>query len=164
MSTFDCFLAIDGIPGESQDSKHVDEIDVLTFSWAESQAAPVQSGLGAGVGRVHIQDLEVTARTSKASPKLMLACASGAHFASARLTCRAAGVGDTEFLVMTLSRVLVSGYHIAGMAGGDGALPTDQITLNFKEIKIEYRQRRVNGSLDNPAITAEWDVQEDRGG
>lgn len=163
MSTFECFLEIDGITGGSQDSRHRDEIDVLSFSWAESQAAAVQSGLGAGVGKVHAQDLEVMARTSRASPQLMVACASGRHIARARLTCRASGAVDAEFLVMTLSKVLVSSYRVAGVAGSGGALPTDEIALNFREIEVEYRPRSADGALDN-AVTGVWNLQEDRGG
>jgi type VI secretion system secreted protein Hcp len=30
---FAIFLKIDGVPGESQDAKHKDEIDVLAWSW-----------------------------------------------------------------------------------------------------------------------------------
>lgn len=161
MSTFDCFLKIDGITGESQDAEHRDEIDVLGFSWRESQHPPVQTGLGAGVGQVRVEDVEVTARTSKASAKLMLACASGVHLAEARLTCCLPGVRDAEFLVITLSSVLVSSYRIAGDAGG-GALPTDEITLNFRDIKIEYRALRADGSLES-AVTGEWDVQANSG-
>lgn len=162
MSTFDCFLKIDGITGESQDAEHRDEIDVLSFRWRESQHPPVQTGLGAGVGQVRVEDVGVTARTSKASAKLMLACAGGVHLAEARLSCCLPGVHDAEFLVITLSGVLVSSYRIAGDAGGGGALPTDEITLNFRNIKIEYRAAREDGSLES-AVTGQWDVQANRG-
>jgi type VI secretion system secreted protein Hcp len=161
MSTFDCFLEIDGITAESQDSGHRDEIEVLSFRWGESQYAPVQSGLGAGVGQVRVQDLEVMARTGRASPGLMVACANGRHIAKARLTCCLSGVVDEEFLVINLSTVLVSSYHVAGVAGGAGALPTDEIVLNFRDIKIEYRARRSDGSLDS--AVGEWDVRQNRG-
>ena len=33
----DYFLKLDGIPGESVDAKHKGEIDVLSWSWGESQ-------------------------------------------------------------------------------------------------------------------------------
>ena len=162
MSAFDCFLEIDGITGESGDSRHRDEIDVLRFGWGESQHAPVQSGLGAGVGQVRVEDLEVTAGASKASPKLMVACASGRHIATARLTCRLPGLADAHFLVITLTNVRVSRYHVAGAAGVGGVSPTDEIALNFRDIKIEYRARRPDGTLEN-AVTGEWNVQENRG-
>ena len=160
MSAFDCFLQIEGITGESQDSRHPDEIEVLSFSWGESQHAPVQSGLGAGVGQVRVLDLEVMARAGKASPKLMVACANGRQIAKARLTCCLSGVGDAGFLVITLSNVLVSSYHVTGTAGGGGRLPTDEVLLNFQAIKIEYRARRPDGSLDS--VTGEWNVRENR--
>jgi hypothetical protein len=41
----DYFLKIDGIDGESADSKHKDEIDVDSWSWGASQ-----TGVGAGGG------------------------------------------------------------------------------------------------------------------
>ena len=162
MSTFDCFLELDGITGESRDSRHRDEIDVLRFGWGESQHAPVQSGLGAGVGQVRVEDLEVRARTSKASPKVMVACASGRHIATARLTCRLPGLADAQFLVITLSNVRVSRYYVAGAASVDGMLPTDEIALNFRDIKIEYRARRPDGTWES-AVMGEWNVQENRG-
>ena len=37
MAAFDYFLKLDGIPGESIDAKHKGEIDVLSWSWGESQ-------------------------------------------------------------------------------------------------------------------------------
>jgi type VI secretion system secreted protein Hcp len=54
------FLKIDGIPGESLDSKHKDEIDVLSWSWGETQPAPANPGAGAGSGKVAITDLHVS--------------------------------------------------------------------------------------------------------
>lgn len=42
----DMFLKIDGIPGESTDARHRDEIDVLSYNWGESQP-PTASSTGA---------------------------------------------------------------------------------------------------------------------
>jgi type VI secretion system secreted protein Hcp len=164
MSAFDCFLEIDGITGESQGAGHRDAIDVLSFRWGESQHAPAQSGLGAGVGQVRVEDLQVTSGTGKASPRLMVACAGGLHIAHARLICRLADVADAdaEFLVITLSNVLVSRYQVAGDTNSGGTSPTDEMAFNFRNIKIEYRARRPDGSLDR-AVTGAWNVQDNRG-
>ena len=88
---FDYFLRIDGIAGESADSKHKGEIAVQSFSWGESNSGPAPGGGGGGAGKVNIRDLYFTAHTSKASPQLMLACATGQHFKAAQLTARKAG-------------------------------------------------------------------------
>ncbi len=37
MALFDAFLKIEGIDGESADSKHKGEIELLSFSWGETQ-------------------------------------------------------------------------------------------------------------------------------
>ena len=37
MAQVDYFLKLDGIPGESVDSKHKDEIDIMSFSFGETQ-------------------------------------------------------------------------------------------------------------------------------
>ena len=44
MAAFDYFLKLDGIPGESIDDKHKGEIDVLSWSWGESQRAAASAG------------------------------------------------------------------------------------------------------------------------
>ena len=88
MAAFDYFLKVDGIAGESTDSKHKGEIDVLSWSWGETQSGSAGGGGGGGAGKVQMQDLHVTSNMSKASPQLMLACASGQHIKSAILTGR----------------------------------------------------------------------------
>ena len=67
----DMFLKIDGIPGESTDDRHKDEIDILSYAWGESQ-------LGTGMheragrylhGKMAMQDFHFAMRVSKASPR-----------------------------------------------------------------------------------------------
>ena len=77
MAAFDYFLRLDGIPGESLDAKHKGEIDVLSWSWGESQEIAATPGGGSGAGKVAMTDLHVSANLSKASPQLLLACAAG---------------------------------------------------------------------------------------
>ena len=40
MAAIDYFLKLDGISGESKDSKHKGEIEVLSFSFGETQSRP----------------------------------------------------------------------------------------------------------------------------
>jgi type VI secretion system secreted protein Hcp len=156
----DFFLKIDGIPGESQDSKHKDEIDVVAWSWGETRPAPPGSaGGGGGAGKVQIQDFTFTAQTSKASPNLMLACASGKHVKSAVLTARKAGGKQAEFLTISLSDILVSSYQAGGSEGE--VIPTESVSLNFSKIQLEYRPQKADGSLGAP-VKAGWDVKKNQ--
>jgi type VI secretion system secreted protein Hcp len=155
----DYFLKIDGISGESLDSKHKGEIQVESWSWGESNPAQPGGGGGGGAGKVQMQDLAFTTRFSKASPQLILACASGKHFKDAVLTARKAGKGQQEFLTFSLSDVLVSAYQTAG-AGGD-VLPGDSVSLNFSKIQAEYKPQNPDGSLGS-SIKAGWDVKQNK--
>ena len=83
MAVVDFFLKIDGIPGESHDSKHKEEIQLDTYSWGETQAGSFQFDSGGGAGKVQMQDFQCVFKTCLASPKLMFACAAGTHIENA---------------------------------------------------------------------------------
>ena len=87
----DYFLKLDGIPGESTDAKHKDEIDALAFSWGVSQPGRAGAGGGGGAGKAVFEDLLVVARTSKASPKLCSRARADSTSRQAVLTCRKPG-------------------------------------------------------------------------
>ena len=155
----DYFLKLDGIPGESTDAKHKDEIDVLAFSWGVSQSGSTRPGGGGGAsGKAVFEDLLVVARTSKASPKLWLACASGQHLKSAILTCRKPGKAPFEFLKITLTVVLISSYEIDG---SDEELPLDQVALAFAKVETVYTPQDPTGKAQ-PPVKAGWDVKQNK--
>ena len=151
----DYFLKVDGIPGESVDAKHKDEIDVLAFSWGLSQAGAAASGRGVASGGPVFDDLLVVARTSKASPHLWLACAKGTHIKSAVLTCRRPGKASFEFLTIELSDVLVASYEVDG---SDEEPPLDQIALSYGKIETKYTPADKTGK-PQPPIGTGWDVK-----
>jgi type VI secretion system secreted protein Hcp len=146
MAAVDYFLKIDGIDGESTDSKHKGEIQLASWSWGETQSGSHSHGSGGGAGKVAMQDFHFTAHISKASPKLKLACAVGEHIQKAVLTCRKAGKDQQEFLKFTLSGLLVSSYQTGG-SGHSELIPVDQFSLNFTKIEMEYKEQKADGTL-----------------
>ena len=153
MAAVDFFLKIDDIKGESQDAKHKDEIDVMSWSWGEAQTGTSAHGSGAGGGKVAMNDFHFTMKVNGASSPLFQACANGTHFKKADLTCRKAGKGQQEYLKIKLSDVLVSSYQTGGSQGSD-QLPIDQISLNFAKIEYGYAKQKPDGSLDG--MTWKW--------
>src|SRR5262245_52550143 len=133
MALVDYFLKVDGIPGESGDSKHKDEIQVLSFSFGESQAGTMAFGSGGGAGKVQMQDFHFMMNVNKASPKLFLACANGEHIGNAVLTARKAGKVQEDYVKVTFTDVLVSNFQTNGDSHGN-SLPVDSISLNFAKI------------------------------
>jgi type VI secretion system secreted protein Hcp len=154
----DYFLKIDGIPGESTDSKHNGEINILSWSWGETQATG--PGTGGGAGKVSMQDFRISKAVDKTSPKLMLACASGQHIKDAVLSCRKAGGILKDFLTITLTEVTVSSYEIVGNSGADIDL-TDQFALHFAKIEFNYVQQKPDGTM-GASSQAGWDVKNNK--
>jgi type VI secretion system secreted protein Hcp len=156
----DYFLKIDGVPGESSDSKHKGEIQLESFSWGETNpAGPGMGGGGGGAGKVQVQDLVVTMVVSKASPKLLLACASGKHYKDAVLTVRKAGKSQQEYLIIKLKDIIVTSYQTGGSAQSD--VIVDQASLGFSTIQMDYRPQKADGSLD-AAVNAGWDLKQNK--
>jgi type VI secretion system secreted protein Hcp len=162
MAGVDYFLKIDGIEGESGDSKHKSEIEIESFSWGESNVGTASHGGGMGAGKVQMQDFNFTMQVNKASPKLFLSCARGDHIKNAILTCRKAGKEQQEYLKVTFSDILISSFQTGGSASGD-ALPMDQISLNFTKVEIEYKEQKPDGTLGG-AIKAHYDIKLVKGG
>lgn len=162
MAAVDYFLKIDGIAGESADSKHKDEIQLESWSWGETQAGSFAAGHGGGAGKVQMQDFHFVMKVNKSSPLLFKACATGQHIKKATLTCRKAGKDQQEFLKYTFEDLLVSSYQTGGSAHGD-IIPSDQIALNFAKIEVEYKIQNADGSLGSPTI-AKYDLKQQKAG
>lgn len=158
MAAVDYFLKLKGIDGESQDSKHKNEIDLESWSWGETNSGTFASGGGGGAGKVSMQDFHFVMKVNKASPKLMEYCASGQHIPDAILTCRKAGKEQQEFLQFKFSDLLIASYQTGGSGHGD-VVPTDQISFNFSKIELSYKPQKADGSLDG-AIAAGWNLKQ----
>jgi type VI secretion system secreted protein Hcp len=151
----DMFLKLATIKGESKDSKHKEEMDVLAWSWGMSQSGSTHSGTGGGSGKVSVQDISVTKYVDKASPNLLKYCCNGKHFADAVLTVRKAGENPVEYIKITMKEILISAVSTGG-SGGEDKL-TENVTLNFADFKFEYTPQKDDGSADS-AIEALWNI------
>ena len=158
MAAVDYFLKMDGIEGESTDAEHPGSINVESFSWGATQAGSLATGGGGGAGKVQFQGFHFTTNTSKASPKIFLACASGEHIKKAQLFCRKAGGEQRagfDFIKLTFTDVLISSYQSGG-SGGD--MPTESVTFVFGKIEYVYTTQNSDGGIGS-AVTAGWDVK-----
>jgi len=160
MAATDFFLKIDGIDGESTDDKHKGEIDLLSWSWGETQSGAHAGGGGGGAGKVSMQDFHFVMTVNKATPKLILACASGEHIKEATLTCRKAGGQQEEYLKYKFSDLLISSYQTGG-SGGSGVVPTEQISFNYSKMEVEYKEQKADGTLGG-AIKSGWNLKENK--
>ena len=112
MAAVDYFLKIEGITGESQDSKHKGEIELMSFSWGASSNAHVATGGRAG-GRISFEDFEFTKLFDKASPQIFLKLVSGFSIPSVTLSARNTSdseVPNPDFMKVVFTNVLISFY------------------------------------------------------
>jgi len=109
-----------------------------------------------------MQDFHFVMKVNKASPKLLLACATGEHIKGGLLTCRKAGKEAQEFLKIKFSDCLISSFQTGG-SEGSGIIPTDQISLNFAKIEYEYKEQKPDGTLGG-AVKAIYDLKSNKAG
>lgn len=152
----DMFIKMEGIDGESKDSAHEGEVDVLAWSWGMSQSGSMHMGGGGGSGKVNVQDLSFTHYIDKASGNLMLYCANGKHIPECKLVVRKSGESPLEYVVITMKRCLITSVSTGG-SGGEDRL-TENVTINFAEVKVEYQEQADDGS-GSPGPEFGWNIE-----
>ena len=151
----DMFMKIATVDGESKDSKHKKDIDVLAWSWGMSNSGSAHVGGGAGAGKVNVQDLSFTKWVDSATPVLSLACCDGKHFADATLVVRKAGEKPVEYIKIKMEEVLISAVSTGG-SGGEDRL-TENVILNFAKVGVDYVPQDEKGAPQT-AIPMSWDI------
>jgi len=150
-AAYEAFLEIEGIPGESLDPRHKDQIDILSWSLGVSvPAVPKSSAPGSAAGKTIERDFRFTMKVNRASTILFLKCAERQSIGKATLHIRSAGVGSgQDYLTITLSNnVMVSSFHTTGAKKSPDDRPIDDISLSFGKIEIDYKRIKPNGTLD----------------
>jgi type VI secretion system secreted protein Hcp len=142
----DIFAKIGDIKGESLDSKHKDEVEILSWSWGVQQGGTMAHGGGGGEGKASFNDFNFTHHVDKASPVLLKACATGEHIKEATITVRKAGKGQQEFLIIKMTDVLITSVNPSG--SGDSAATAESVALQCSKVDLEYKPQKADGSLD----------------
>ena len=152
----DMFLKIADVEGESKDDAHKNSIDVLSWSWGMNQTGSGHAGGGGGTGKVQVHDVTVTKYVDKSTPDLMLACCNGKHFKEAKITNRKAGENPLEYLVVTMSDVLITSVQTGGQNGNDKIMET--LSLNFAKVKVDYAEQTATGGKGATPKMG-WDIE-----
>jgi type VI secretion system secreted protein Hcp len=140
------FAKIGNIKGESLDSKHKGEVELLSWSWGVAQSGTMAQGGGGGEGKASFHDFNFTHHIDKASPVLLKACATGEHIKEATITVRKAGKGQQEFLIIKMNDVIITSVDLSGT--GDAPASAAHVALQFAKVDLEYKPQKADGSLD----------------
>jgi len=155
------FARIGTIKGESQDARHKDEIDVLSWSWGVSQSSTAGHGAGGGAGKANFHDFTFTHHVDKATPLLMKTCATGQHISDATITVRKAGNGQQEYLIITMTDLIVT--SVSTSVSAEGGTTIESVVLAFAKVDLEYKPQKPDGSLD-AGVHFTYDLQAQKEG
>jgi len=163
---FDCFLKVDGIPGESTDDKHKDWIEILSYHCGVSQPASGSSSTGGGrtAERCNHSDFSIVKALDKASPKLFLACCNGEHIPEVTVELCRAGKDKQKYMQYKMTDAIVSSVRPGGSAQGGETLPLEEVSFNYG--KIELILTEIDHATGKPKgdVKANWDLKANKGG
>ena len=155
----DAFLKLGDIKGESKDSKHPGEIDVLSWSLGVSQTGTMGHGGGGGAGKANFTDVSIMHALDKASPVLMAKCATGEHIKEGTLVSRKAGKGQQEYLIIKMNDILITSVQ----PSGSSEHPMESVSFTYSKIDLEYKPQKEDGSLD-AGVHFKYDVKANKEG
>lgn len=157
----DLFLKADSIKGESTDSRHRDEIAILSWDWALTNTASIATGGGGGAGLTRIGDLRIRKFVDRASPRLLFDVCSGQHLREVILTAReAASSIPIDYYQIKLRDVLVSSHSTSGSTGDEGM--TEIVTFNFAELEVTYLEVTPTSNIRSRGYYV-WDLVNNTG-
>lgn len=162
---FDCFIKIDGVPGESTDDKHKDWIEVLSYSHGLSQPASgsVSSGGSRSAERCDHQDFSVVKTLDKASPKLALFCCNGSHVKNVTVELCRAGGDKQPYMKYLMNDVIISSVRPGGSAQGGETLPLEEVSFNYGKIQWTYTETDHKTGKPKGSVETHWDLHINKG-
>ena len=161
-SSVDIFIKIKAVSqgminGESQDTKHKNEIQVDSYTW-ELQQPIDTSGTGLASGRRQFGLFRFLMTSNVATPKLFQAASTGEVLSEVTITVRKAGKEQQEYMVWKLKNGMVAQMH-TGFVDPNSGLPHDEVAIAFRTIELTYKQQNADGTLGGGVMfTDDWNI------
>jgi type VI secretion system secreted protein Hcp len=147
MSKADMFLKVDGtkqgpIKGESAETGHIDEIELVGWEWGMDGNA---TAFGVSTARTTLKELVIRKRVDSASTGLMSALRNNEVLKKAVLTVRkAGGASPVSFLTITIEKARVVAHRFGSETNGSAVL-LEEVRLAFFKVQVEYRAQDNTG-------------------
>jgi type VI secretion system secreted protein Hcp len=150
----DIFLSIDGIPGDSTDAQHKNQIAIESFAFLAKRPSTRT------VGAVRFSGLRLDKVYDVSSPRILSAATSGRHLKSATVTfSTGSGPGATNVLTYKLSDVAVSSYEQGGANPDTKPLGSLEEEIGLSPARVQVTEKTFNSNGNpGPAVTSNWQV------
>jgi type VI secretion system secreted protein Hcp len=155
--TWDAYLTMEGVTGESRRTGHEGEIELKSFSFSATNPPSIGRGSGGGTGKVSLSTFSFLKDTDAASAELFKACSQGYHFPKAKVTLYKAGGqgGPLDYLIFEFEEVYIA--HISWSGSEGGGIPLESVDFAFGKIIVTYNQQDEAGNSLG-AFMGGWDV------
>jgi type VI secretion system secreted protein Hcp len=156
--TWDAYLTVEGITGESQRAGHEEQIELQSFSFGASNPSSIGIGAGGGVGAVDIHSFSFEKYTDASSAELFKHCCAGKHFPTAKVTLYKAGGdgGPVDYLIFDFEEVYVDNIQWSGSEGQ--GIPTEMVEFSFGKVVVTYNQQDSAGAKSG-SFMGSWDIR-----
>jgi type VI secretion system Hcp family effector len=151
----DIFLALDGIPGDSTDAQHKNEIAIESFAFLAKRTTTSKSHTA-----TRFSGLRLDKVYDVSSPRLFAAATSGRHIKSAIVTfSTSSDPSGTDVLTYKLSDVTLTSYEQGGANPDTKPLGSleEEIGLVAARVQVTERTFGADGK-PGPVVTASWQV------
>jgi len=168
--SFNTFLKIDGIPGESINDKHKDWIEIIEFETGIKQPTAASKGTagGAPAGRANFDDFRIVKAIDKSTPKISLACANGTAIKEIKIELCRAGGEELKYMEYILTNSVISEHTVSGPNKiinpneEEEILPTEIVKFNFGKIQWSYTQQKRDDGSGGGNVAGGWDLEKNR--
>jgi type VI secretion system secreted protein Hcp len=149
----DIFLALDGIPGDSDDSNHKNEIAIESFAFLAKRPTTT-------TGPTRLSSLRLDKVYDVSSPRLFAAATSGRRIKTAVLTfSTGSDTAGTDVLTYKLTDVTVMSYEQGGVNPDTKPLGSLEEEIGLKAARVSVSEKRLAaGGKPGPSVTATWQV------
>jgi len=153
----DIFFKLEGIPGDSTNEAHKDEIEVMSFSLGFSNDVQFASPRSPG----ECGDLTLTKTIDRSSPRLLAHVMLGRHISTGALSFTAStGEQPLDYYVLNMREILVKALRQADANGGTRVV--EQVTLSARNYEFVFRTQQANGTFTEQKFG--WDCFRNIGG
>jgi type VI secretion system secreted protein Hcp len=162
--SFDSFVWIDGVEGESTDSTYAGWIEILEFGLGVRQTVSntACSAGGATAERADFTPFIFRKRVDAASPLLALACAAGTHIDEMVVALCRAGAEKLRFMEYRMNNCMIGKMRSYAGDRCGFSFPTESVSVHFGKMQWCYTRQDRHGGASGGAIVSGWDLQKNR--
>ncbi len=154
-------MQVGNIQGGSTLKGYQNWIDVNSFSWGVSVAAP-NFGSGAGAGKAILSDFSWSQLADKSAPGLFLDAVKGANIPTITFDVLNTGGNGipAKYFEMSFTNAMITSLNYSGSSGGNGVDLNG--TFAYQAVKMTYWPIDNKGRIGSP-VSASYDLSTAKG-